>query len=193
VTLSQAETATWWLGIATLLSLVCLAILTSILPRLEEKLEKIAWKMDVGFAWLSVFLFFATFWFSNIVSEKQDVRLEPRQITDSQIEQFKASVASITKGFVETGVDTQDAETMQYADQIRKMLISAGFRPQSGISTLIGSAYPMSGVTIVENLPENNPGASILRDDFKTAGIDSIIYHDPTASVGTLEIVVGGK
>ncbi len=192
MSLALAESIAWWFGIATLLSLMCLALLTSFLPQLEAKYEKAAWYMDVAFAWITVALFFATFYFSTIVSERQDERINPRQITAKQAADFGEATAEVQKGYIEVLTVTQDSETMQFADTIRRMLESAGFMHQGGVHELVGSTYPLSGVTIVENVSDND-APILLRAYLNKAGIDAVIYPDSSLSLGSLKLVVGGK
>jgi hypothetical protein len=197
ISLAQAESLTWWFGIATLISLIALAILTSILPRLEEKYEKIAWKMDVGFAWLSVLLFFLTFWASNIVSDKQDDRFAAKTISPEKRATFISFLKNYPKGPVRVFTISLDNDTSVYAGQIRSMLDDAGYaepdHAKAGLYNAAITVDPPADVAIVIGSRDKAPPyAAPLQAAFKAIGIyaPGIVEKEPLVDIKPADICV---
>jgi hypothetical protein len=115
-----------------------------------------------------------------------------RSLTADQLSQLDAVLSSNPKYAVNFSISIGDQEALQYANQLIAVLRKNGWTvggPDQGMYTI-----PPTGIELTIRDPKDiPPGAPVLANALKQAGIPFRPAHNEGISEGTIEVRVGTK
>ena len=118
-------------------------------------------------------------------------KMQPRSISPEQSEKFTSFLRNAPKGEVMIVMPINSGEESQdYANQIAKMIRSAGFNPIA-VSDMSNPEIPR-GIVLVASNSTNPPYAGAIQQALKAIGIDAKALQE-TSRYPVLKIVVGSK
>jgi hypothetical protein len=117
----------------------------------------------------------------------------PREITEEQRRAFIAALDDAPKRPLQVVISGEnDPETQAYADQIRVMLVLAGYNCGPAVTT---NSTPLSaqGVLIIVRDPARAPTfAGAIQNAFKAIGVEALGAKDANFQSGQVVVFVGG-
>lgn len=127
-----------------------------------------------------------------------EARMQDRTITAGDRDKFINLLKDIPRGIVECYVDgNSDAETQNYAEDIRQMIKSAGYDVSalfhSGIPGFGSPSFPKGIVIGCESATNQAPFAGPIQRAFKAIGIDAIGNVGEPTGTNTIRIYVGRR
>lgn len=131
---------------------------------------------------------------ARTLADNLQIRLQPRTVTLEQRAAFLAAVAAIPKG--KLGVYSfmnADPGTVQYANQIREMVVAAGFDSGIMVGMSMGGSLPVGAAIAVHSEASQPPFAGPVQHAFKVAGIPLAGIVDLSLPVDEVRVIVGLK
>jgi hypothetical protein len=118
----------------------------------------------------------------------------PREITEAQRSAFIRELNDAPKRRLQVITYEQDPEIQSYADQIRVMLVLAGYDCGTSVQTAIAPITPPAGLLIVVKNPARAPSfAGAIQNALKSIGIDALGAKDEDFDDDQAALVVGRK
>jgi hypothetical protein len=129
------------------------------------------------------------------LADSVQTRLQPRAVTQEQRAKFLAAVKDIPKGKLSVySFMNADPGTIQYANQIRDMIVAAGF--ESGVMvgmSMGGGPIPVGAAIAVKDDASQPPFAGPVQRALSDAGIPLSGIVDPSLPADEVKIIVGLK
>jgi hypothetical protein len=117
-----------------------------------------------------------------------------REITEEQRTAFINELSDAPKHALPVVVFDKDPEIQSYADQIRVMLVLAGYDCGPAVKTDLASSVSPVGLMIVVKDPARAPSfAGAIQNAFKAIGITALGAKDEDFGVDQVAVVVGRK
>jgi len=120
-------------------------------------------------------------------------QLRPRVITSAQCEKFVELLQHDPKGKILVFVYNQDSEILNYANQIRDMVIAAGYDSEKNVAMSFGSQSPVGIIMIMKDRNAQPPFTGSVQKAFQGIGIKPQGAIDSETPDGAIIIVVGRK
>lgn len=132
---------------------------------------------------------------SAIMSEMADApKPPPREITETQRSAFVSELIDAPKRPLQVITYDRDPEIQSYADQIRVMLVLAGYNCGTEVRVSPAPSTPPAGVLIVVKNPARAPSfAGAIQNAFKAVGIDALGAKDDDFADDQVAVVVGKR
>ena len=117
-----------------------------------------------------------------------------REITEDQRNDFVRELTDAPKRPTQVFIYDQDPEIKAYADQIRVMLILAGYNCGDTVKTSVSSSFSPTGVLIVVKDPQRAPAfAGAIQNGLHAVGIEALGAKDGDLGEKEAVVVVGRK